>query len=210
MCVTALLSTACEDKLDIPQKGVVAYEDFYQTDDDAEAALAAAYDLFARNVARADKYIISPYEALFNLPGDDVYAAGEFYGDSKSYMEQIKRLDISDRVVMHTDFIPDHEVNRYFCAADLVAQPYKNATQSGVSQIAYHFEKPMVVTRVGGLPEIVPNEKAGFVVEPDAQHIADAIVRYFDEDWQERLTEGCRIEKQKYGWDKMTAAIASL
>ena len=142
--------------------------------------------------------------------GVKLIVAGEFYGDPKPYQDQIARLNIGDRVVMHTDFIPDHEVNRYFCAADLVAQPYKNATQSGVSQIAYHFEKPMVVTRVGGLPEIVPNEKAGFVVEPDAQHIADAIVRYFDEDWQERLTEGCRIEKQKYGWDKMTAAIASL
>lgn len=142
--------------------------------------------------------------------GVKLIVAGEFYGDPKPYQEQICRLDIGDRVVLHTDFIPDHEVNRYFCAADLVAQPYKNATQSGVSQIAYHFEKPMVVTRVGGLPEIVPDGKAGFVVEPEAQAIADAIVRYFEEDWQGRLTEGCRQEKQKYGWDKMTAAIASL
>ncbi len=142
--------------------------------------------------------------------GVKLIVAGEFYGDSKPYMEQIKRLDISDRVVMHTDFIPDHEVNRYFCAADLVAQPYKDATQSGVSQIAYHFEKPMLVTRVGGLPEIVPDGKAGFVVEPNAQQIADAIVRYFAENWQERLTEGVREEKQKYGWDRMTEAIASL
>lgn len=142
--------------------------------------------------------------------GVKLIVAGEFYGDPKPYQEQISRLDISDRVVLHTDFIPDHEVNRYFCAADLVAQPYKSATQSGVSQIAYHFEKPMVVTNVGGLPEIVPNEKAGFVVEPDAQHIADAIVRYFKEDWQKRLTEGCRQEKQKYSWSNMTSAIASL
>ena len=142
--------------------------------------------------------------------GVKLIVAGEFYGDPKPYEEQISRLEIGDRVVMHTDFIPDHEVNRYFCAADLVAQPYKSATQSGVSQIAYHFEKPMVVTRVGGLPEIVPNEKAGFVVEPDAQHIADAIVRYFGEDWQARLTEGCREEKKRYGWDKMTSAINSL
>ena len=142
--------------------------------------------------------------------GVKLIVAGEFYGDPKPYRDRIARLDIGDRVVMHTDFIPDHEVNRYFCAADLVAQPYKNATQSGVSQIAYHFEKPMLVTNVGGLPEIVPNEKAGFVVEPDAQQIADAIVRYFEEGWQERLTEGCRQEKQKYGWDKMTSAINSL
>ena len=136
--------------------------------------------------------------------------AGEFYGDPKPYQEQIARLDIGDRVVMHTGFIPDHEVNRYFCAADLVAQPYKTATQSGVTQIAFHFEKPMLVTNVGGLPEIVPDGKVGFVVEPDAQQIADAIVRYFDENWQQRLTEGVRQEKQKYLWNNMTEAIEKL
>jgi glycosyltransferase involved in cell wall biosynthesis len=142
--------------------------------------------------------------------GVKLIVAGEFYGDPKPYQEQISRHDIGDRVVLHTEFIPDHEVNRYFCAADLVVQPYKNATQSGVSQIAYHFEKPMVVTNVGGLPEIVPDGKAGFVVKPDSQEIADAIVRYFEEDWQQRLTEGVREEKKKYAWDKMTAAIESL
>ena len=142
--------------------------------------------------------------------GIKLIVAGEFYGDPKPYQEQIRHHDISDRVVMHTEFIPDHEVNRYFCAADLVVQPYKNATQSGVSQIAYHFEKPMVVTNVGGLPEIVPDGKAGFVVEPDSQQIADAIVRYFTEDCQQSLTEGVREEKKKYAWDKMTDAIASL
>ena len=142
--------------------------------------------------------------------GVKLIVAGEFYGDPKPYLEQIKRLDISDRVVMHTDFIPDHEVNRYFCAADLVAQPYKTATQSGVTQIAFHFEKPMLVTNVGGLPEIVPDGKVGFVVEPDAQQIADTIVRYFEEGWQERLTEGVRQEKQKYLWSNMTEAIDNL
>lgn len=142
--------------------------------------------------------------------GVKLIVAGEFYGDPKPYQEQIARLDIGDRVVMHTDFIPDHEVNRYFCAADLVAQPYKTATQSGVTQIAFHFEKPMLVTNVGGLPEIVPDGKVGFVVEPYAQQIADAIVRYFDENWQQRLTEGVRQEKQKYLWNNMTEAIEKL
>lgn len=142
--------------------------------------------------------------------GVKLIVAGEFYGDPKPYTEQLKRLDISDRVVMHTEFIPDHEVNRYFCAADLVAQPYKTATQSGVTQIAFHFEKPMLVTNVGGLPETVPDGKVGFVVEPEAQQIADAIVRFFEEGWQERLTEGVREEKQKYLWSNMTEAIGKL
>ena len=136
--------------------------------------------------------------------------AGEFYGDPKPYHELIGRLDIGNRVALHTEFIPDHEVNRYFCAADIVAQPYKSATQSGVSQIAYHFEKPMLVTNVGGLPEIVPDGKAGFVVEPEPQAIADALVRFFEEDWSARLTEGVRDEKRRYLWPAFTAAIDSL
>ena len=142
--------------------------------------------------------------------GVKLIVAGEFYGAPKPYHDLIARLDLSSRVVMHTDFIPDHEVNRYFCAADLVAQPYKTATQSGVTQIAFHFERPMLVTNVGGLPEIVPDGKVGFVVEPDAQQIADAIVRYFTEDWQGRLTVGVRQEKQKYLWSNMTQAINTL
>ena len=136
--------------------------------------------------------------------------AGEFYGDPKPYMERIERLGIGGRVVLKTDFIPDHEVGRYFCAADVVAQPYKSATQSGVTQIAFHFERPMIVTNVGGLPEIVPDGKVGFVVEPDARQISDALVRYFEGGWQQRLAEGVREEKKKYAWENMTAAIDKL
>jgi len=135
--------------------------------------------------------------------------AGEFYGDSKPYMEQIERLGIADRTVLCTDFIPDSQVNRYFCACDIVAQPYKSATQSGVTQIAFHFEKPMIVTNVGGLAEIVPDGKIGFVVQPNASQIADAIVRYYDEKREAPFTEAVRDEKQKYNWDKMVDAIGS-
>ena len=135
--------------------------------------------------------------------------AGEFYGDPKPYMEQIERLGIADRIKLCTDFIPDSQVNRYFCAADLVAQPYKSATQSGVTQIAFHFEKPMLVTDVGGLAEIVPDGKIGYVVQPDAHQIADAIVRYYDEQREAPFTEAVRHEKQKYSWDKMLEAIGT-
>lgn len=165
---------------------------------------------FIRDYKGLDLLLDAMADERMERLGVKLIVAGEFYGDPKPYQEQITRLDIGDRVVMHTDFIPDHEVNRYFCAADLVAQPYKTATQSGVTQIAFHFEKPMLVTNVGGLPEIVPEGKVGFVVEPDAQQIADAIVRYFEENWQERLAEGVRQEKQKYLWSNMTEAIDNL
>lgn len=136
--------------------------------------------------------------------------AGEFYGDPKPYHDRIYAIDIADRVVMHNDYIPDNQVNLYFCAADIVAQPYKTATQSGVTQVAFHFEKPMLVTNVGGLPEIVPDGKIGYVVNPNAQDIADALVRYYKEGREEEFTEGIREEKKKYAWSRMTEAVLSL
>ena len=136
--------------------------------------------------------------------------AGEFYGDPKPYMEQIERLQISDRVVLCTDFIPDSEVNKYFCACDIVAQPYKSATQSGVTQIAFHFDKPMLVTDVGGLAEIVPDGKIGYVVQPDAKQIANALLRYYTEQREEEFTAAVKVEKQKYSWQNMTEAIDEL
>lgn len=135
--------------------------------------------------------------------------AGEFYGDPTPYLDRIRTLDLSDRVVLCNDYIPDDKVNLYFRASDIVAQPYKTATQSGVTQVAFHFEKPMLVTRVGALPEIVPDHKIGYVVDPNPQAIADAIVDFYKEQREEAYTEALRVEKQKYGWDRMTSAVLS-
>lgn len=136
--------------------------------------------------------------------------AGEFYGDSAPYLNLIKTLGIGDKVILRTDFIPDSEVNRYFSAADIVAQPYKTATQSGVTQIAFHFEKPMLVTNVGGLPEIVPDGKIGYVVEPDAPQIADALHRFFVENKQEEFERNIVDEKKKYAWSRFVETMAEV
>ena len=136
--------------------------------------------------------------------------AGEFYGDPEPYYKQIKDLGIEDRVVLCTDFIPDGEVNRYFSAADIVAQPYKTATQSGVTQIAFHFEKPMLVTNVGGLPEIVPDGKIGYVTEPDAKQIADALYRFFQEQKQEEFERNVVEEKKKYAWSRFVEVMGEV
>ena len=136
--------------------------------------------------------------------------AGEVYGDPEPYHTHIKELGIEDRIVLCTDFIPDSEVNRYFSAADIVAQPYKTATQSGVTQVAFHFEKPMLVTNVGGLPEIVPDGKIGYVTEPDSKQIADALCRFFTEKKQEEFEANVVEEKKKYAWSAFTAAIGDV
>ncbi|HMU59695.1 MAG TPA: glycosyltransferase, partial [Chitinophagaceae bacterium] len=110
---------------------------------------------------------------------------------------------------LKTDFIPDSEVKYYLCAADAVIQPYKNATQSGVTPLAYHFEKPMVVTNVGGLPALVPDNKVGLVVEPNAEAIAAGISRFY-ELGENYFIPHLRSEKQKYSWTVMTATISQI
>lgn len=133
--------------------------------------------------------------------------AGEFYSDSKPYFDLIHKHDLKDSVIMSNDFIPDSKVADYFNAADLVVQPYKDATQSGVTQIAYHFEKPMITTNVGGLAEIVPDGKVGYVIEPKAAEIADAILNFFDREVEVDFIENIREEKKKYSWDRMLEAV---
>lgn len=133
--------------------------------------------------------------------------AGEFYTDSKPYFDIIEKNRLADAVIMVSDFIPDSKVADYFNACDLVVQPYKDATQSGVTQIAYHFEKPILTTNVGGLAEIVPHGKVGFVVQPDALEIADAIVRFYNEVKESEFIENIKTEKLKYSWEKMLEAV---
>ena len=118
---------------------------------------------FIRGYKGLDLLLDAMAKPEIKAAGIKLMVAGEFYGDSKPYLEQIERLGIKDSVLLFTDFIPDSQVNRYFRACDIVAQPYKSATQSGVTQIAFHFEKPMLVTNVGGLAEIVPDGKIGYV-----------------------------------------------
>lgn len=136
--------------------------------------------------------------------------AGEFYTDSKPYWDLITQLNIADKLVLKTDFISDSEVKYYFCAADMVVQPYKHATQSGVTQICYHFDRPMLVTNVGGLPEIVPHGKVGYVVEPNPQDIADAIVDFYKEHREFVMRDNIKIEKKKYTWAEMLNRISEV
>ena len=134
--------------------------------------------------------------------------AGEFYSNGAKYLDQARALDISDRIVWKTEFVPDHEVRYYFAAADLIAQPYKSATQSGVTQIAYHFQKPMLVTRVGGLAEIVPDGRVGYVVEPEPRAIAAALQAFATR--QPDFSAGLAAEKEKYSWSVFTQRLISL
>jgi glycosyltransferase involved in cell wall biosynthesis len=143
--------------------------------------------------------------------GHDVHLliAGEFYEDRRVYDELIEELEIKDRLFLHTEFIADKEVHYYLSAADFVVQPYRNATQSGVTPLAYHFEKPMLVTRVGGLPDSVVDGFSGLVAEPNPNSIAMKIEELYQLGENHFLPHLCE-EKKKYSWSVLTETILEL
>ena len=136
--------------------------------------------------------------------------AGEFYEDSKPYFDLIKKYQLEEHIVLRTEFIPNDLVPFYFSASDLLVLPYKDATQSGVTQIAYHFNKPMLVTNVGGLPEIVIDQVSGYVVEPKIDAIANAMVQFAEANDPDQFLNGIIKEKQRFEWNKMTQAFFEL
>lgn len=142
--------------------------------------------------------------------GIRLIVAGEYYESAEAYNTIIKENKLEEIVILKTEYIPSEEVRYYFSAADVIAQPYRTATQSGVTQIAYHFEKPMIVTNVGGLPEIVAHNKVGYVTETNPVSIADAIVDFYEKDRETELVKNVIVEKQRFKWSSFVDGILKL
>ncbi len=142
--------------------------------------------------------------------GRRLIVAGEFYTAREPYLNRIADNGLQDEVLLHDRFIPDDDVKYYFSAADFVVQPYKTATQSGVTQIAYQFCVPMVVTKVGGLAEIVPDGRVGYVCEPTPEGVAGAIERMYEGDTLQRFRENCVEERRRFSWEEMCSRITEL
>ncbi len=145
-------------------------------------------------------------DKLLRLPRIKLLVAGEYYEDKKVYDDLIARLGIEESLILHTDFIPDNEVRNYLCAADVLVQPYRSATQSGVTPLAYHFELPMIVTNVGSLPSLITDGRSGLVAEPNAASLAERITTYFEKG-REYFLPGLRDEKKRFSWTKLTETI---
>lgn len=154
---------------------------------------------FIRKYKGLDLLLQAMNDARIKSSNIKLIIAGEFYDDKMEYENLISK--VKEQVHLFTDFIPNDDVKYYFSAADLIVQPYRSATQSGITQVAFHFEKPMIVTNVGGLHEVVPNGKTGFVAEPNAASIADAIIKFFQKDAIHSLQENISEEKKKYSWE---------
>ncbi len=162
---------------------------------------------FIRRYKGLDIVLKTMADKRIQAAGIKLIVAGEFYDDRNFYEQVIEEYKVQDHIRLFTEFIPNSEVRYYFSAADLVVQPYRDATQSGITQVAYHFEKPMVVTNVGGLAEVVPDGKVGFVTEPEPTAIADAVLRFFEPDSIPGLQENILQEKRKYSWGTFVEAL---
>ncbi|MCE2821333.1 MAG: glycosyltransferase [Saprospiraceae bacterium] len=168
----------------------------------AEAQVALFFG-FIRQYKGFDLFL----RALAHTPHIHALVAGECYEDWASYQQIIDDNDMTERVHIVTDFIPSEPVSLYYSAADIVVQPYRSATQSGISQIAYHFGLPMIVSNVGGLPEIVTDKVSGYVVTPDAASVSDALNDFFENNRNEEMRIGVQREKERFTWDKMADAL---
>ncbi|TVQ89023.1 MAG: glycosyltransferase [Bacteroidetes bacterium] len=146
------------------------------------------------------------HSLLSDLPVK-LIVAGEFYSSDQPYYKILREQGLGNKVILHTQFIPNDKVAQYFCASDLVVQPYKDASQSGVTQVAYHFDIPMIVSNVGALPEMVPNNVAGLVVKPEPEKVARAIHRFFDKNMAEELKKGVQSQKDRFSWSRLTQAV---
>jgi len=152
--------------------------------------------------------LLAALPAVRERIGAQLLVAGEFYEGEARTRAAAEAPGLAGAVHFHADYIPEDRVALYFSAADAVVLPYRTATQSGIIQVAYQLDTPVICTDVGGLAEVVPHEVSGFIVPPgDAAALAREIVRFYEEGWEERLRTGVREQKRKYGWDPLVAAI---
>jgi glycosyltransferase involved in cell wall biosynthesis len=164
---------------------------------------------FIRRYKGLDILLRAMADPVMKNSGIRLLIAGEFYEDQSTYRQLIRDLDIGDRLILNTNFIPDSEVQYYLCAVDAVIQPYRHATQSGVTPLAYHFEKPMIVSNVGSFAEHVLHEETGLVAEAEPAPMARAILRFY-ELGGEYFIPHLRNEKKKYSWKNLVNTLLGL
>ncbi|MBS1517100.1 MAG: glycosyltransferase [Bacteroidetes bacterium] len=157
------------------------------------------------------KYLIDAMPEILRSVDVTLLIVGEFYEDENITRDQIKNLELEKNIHVVSDYIPNEKVRYFFCASDVVVLPYIDATQSGITQIAYYYDKPVIATDVGGLSEAVIDGKTGFLVKPeDSGAVAEAVVEFYKKDLEKNFSEGAKKEKKKYEWERMIEAIEQL
>lgn len=166
---------------------------------------------FIRKYKGLHNLINSMPAILKKLDNVKLLIVGEFRDDKSEYLELIKRNKLKDNIIIVDDYIQDKEIENYFVASDVVVLPYETATQSGIVQIAYSFKKPVIATNTGGLPEVVINNKTGYIVEPsNKKELSDAVISYFKEDKENEFILNIEKESHRYSWDCLVESIEEL
>jgi glycosyltransferase involved in cell wall biosynthesis len=156
-------------------------------------------------------YLLDALPGILKSKKIKLLIAGEFYDDEKPYKEKIKSPGIAKDVFLLSDFLPDDKIKYFFSACDCLVLPYMDATQSGIIQIAYYYDKPVIATDVGGLSEVVINEKTGLLIEPkDTKAISNAVLRFYNENLENKFAENIKSEKLKYTWEAFVKNIEKL
>lgn len=156
-------------------------------------------------------YLLDSMSEILKKVNLKLLVVGEFYEDENKYREQIKNLNLEESVKVVSDFVPDSNVKYFFSACDAVVLPYIDATQSGITQIAYHFDKPVIATDVGGLAEIVKNNVTGLIVKSESpEAIAEGVINFYENNLEEKFSSGVKEEKKKYSWESFVKEIKSL
>lgn len=156
-------------------------------------------------------YVIEAMPEILKNNNVKLLIAGEFYDDGQPYIDKIKELGLEKNIILLSDFMPDDKVRYFFSSCDTLVLPYTNATQSGIVQIAYFYDKPAVVTDVGGLSEVVIKDKTGIIINPgDVNAIAEAVNRFYNENLEVKLSENVKTEKLKYSWEVFVGNIMSM
>ena len=160
------------------------------------------------------KYLIEAMRTVTERFSDvKLLVVGDFSGaeSKQEYMDRIEQCGAGDAIEVYDGYIPDKEVEKFFAACDLVTLPYISATQSGIVQIAFGFEKPVIVTDVGGLPDVVEDGKTGYVVGAGKpEELAKAVIRYFTGDVEKQFRENIKKEAYRFSWDRMTEVVEEL
>ena len=156
-------------------------------------------------------YLINALKLLKGKLDVKLLIVGEFYEDEKPTHDMITELGLTDRITVISDYIPNEDVRYFFCASDVMVLPYIDATQSGIIQIAYFYDKPVIATDVGGLGEVVSDGRTGYVVKPrSAKAVAEAVLRYYDTDSEAEFSRNVAEEKKKYSWEEFITNIMKL
>lgn len=135
---------------------------------------------------------------------------GDLKNNQDYYFDIMYEYRLKNNIIFVDEYVPNNVVSLYFSASSIVAQPYKEVNQSGILQVAYHFDKPILITNVADGGNSIPNKKVGYVINPNVTEIADALFDFFDQKRETEMVENVKIEKKKYAWSNMTNIISEL